>query len=47
MKEKIEEYKEFLKLMNINSWSIYKWVYAKEIDYSYDPKYYMEIKNEL
>ena len=33
---KIDEYVKFMKLMNVHAASIYKWVYAKEIDYSYD-----------
>ena len=34
-----EEIKKFLKMLNEYDASIYKYVYAKEIDYSYDPRY--------
>jgi len=33
-----EEFVKFIKLMNQHESSIYKWVYAKEIDYSLDPR---------
>jgi len=33
---KIEEYLKFVKTSNQHEVSIYKYVYAKEIDYSYD-----------
>ena len=34
----IEDYMEFMRHMNDHCASIYKWVYAAEINYSYDPR---------
>ncbi len=34
-----EEFKKFLKMLNEYDSSIYKYVYAKKIDYTYDPRY--------
>lgn len=34
-----EEIEEFIGFLNQYDSSIYKWCYAKEIDYTYDPRY--------
>lgn len=37
--DEIEEAKKFLIIMNSYDASIYKWVYARKINYNIDPKY--------
>ena len=39
-----EEVKEFIRLMNLYHSSIYKWVYAKEVNYDIDPKWDEDLK---